>query len=117
MFFKKKQPIVENKVEEKPVEQPKRASYLDFYKKIHDKVKKEPTEADRKALLKELFPRNINDVQVINNKTGAKVAMDEMYKPATYQEDLPMFMMPFFNHSFIGWQACALLTQIGRAHV
>lgn len=111
MFFKKKQQVVENKVEEKPVEQPKRTSYLDFYRKIHKQVKKEPTEADRKALLKELFPRNINDVQVINSKTGAKVAMDSMYKPATYTEDLPMFMIPFFNHSFIGWQACALLTQ------
>lgn len=111
MFFKKKQQVVENKVEEKPVEQQKRTSYLDFYRKIHKSVKKEPTEEDRKALLKELFPRNINDVQVINSKTGAKVAMDSMYKPATYTEDLPMFMIPFFNHSFIGWQACALLTQ------
>ena len=111
MFFKKKQQVVENKVEEKPAEQPKRSSYLDFYRKIHKSVKKEPTEEDRKALLQELFPRNINDVQVVNSKTGVKVAMDAAYKPATYIEDLPMFMMPFFSHSFIGWQACALLTQ------
>lgn len=113
MFFtkKKKAQAVENKIEEKPVEQPKRTSYLDFYRKLHKVAKKEPTEADRQKLLKELFPRNINDVQVVNIKTGAKVAMDSMYKPTTYQEDLPMFMMPFFSHSFIGWQACALLTQ------
>lgn len=111
MFFKKKQQVVENKVEEKPVEQPKRTSYLDFYRKMHKQIKKEPTEEDRQALLKKLFPRNINDVQVVDKKTGARIAMDTMYKPVAYQEDLPMFMMPFFNHSFIGWQACALLTQ------
>lgn len=114
-FMKKKEQVVEKKVEEKPVEQPveqsKRTSYMDFYRKLHKVAKKEPTEEDRKALLKKLFPRNINDVQVVNTKTGAKVAMDSMYKPTTYQEDLPMFMMPFFHHSFIGWQACALLTQ------
>lgn len=108
--------MVDNKVAEQPVEKPEekkeKTSYLDFYRKLHDKAKKEPTEQDRKDLLERLFPRNINDVQVVNTKTGQKVvAMDSMYKPATYQEDLPMFMVPFFNHSFIGWQACALLTQ------
>lgn len=92
----------------------KRSSYLDFYKKLHKADKgifKQPTLEDRKELLKTLFPRNINDVQIIDKKTGARIAMDSMYKPATYTEDLPMFMMPFFSHSFIGWQACALLTQ------
>lgn len=116
MFFTKKKPLAENKVVEQPVVKPEekkeKTSYLDFYKKLHKVAKKEPTEQDRKDLLERLFPRNINDVQVINSKTGQKViAMDSMYKPATYQEDLPMFMVPFFNHSFIGWQACALLTQ------
>ena len=43
MFFhKKKEQVVEQKVEEKPVEEPKRTSYLDFYRKLHKYNKKEP---------------------------------------------------------------------------
>lgn len=94
-------------------EQPKkRSSYLDFYKKIHNKgIFKQPTEQDRDNLLKELFPRSIKNMVAVNTKTGKTVAMDGIYKPAIYENDLPTFMVPFFNHSFIGWQACALLTQ------
>ena len=113
-LFKKPEPktlTIEQPTEVKQ-EKKERHSYLDFYNKIHKKgFFKQPTEQDRKDLLKRLFPRDINDVQLINKKTGAKVAMDSRYKPAIYESDLPMFMLPFFNHSFIGWQACALLTQ------
>lgn len=111
-LFRKEQPkpLIVPPVE--PAEEPKkRVSYLDFYRKIHKKTKREYTEEDRQNLLRELFPRNVNRAIAVDSKTGKKVAMDAMYKPATYQEDLPMYMIPFFNHSFIGWQACALLTQ------
>ena len=113
MFFTKKKQQPEKLEIPQPVEnkEEKRTSYLEFYHKLHKRVKKQPTEEDRRALLDKLFPRNINDVQLIDKNTGARVAMDSMYKPATYQEDLPMYMIPFFSHSFIGWQACALLTQ------
>ena len=94
-------------------EQPKkRNGYLDFYKKLHkSKMFQEPTEQDRNALLEKLFPRSIKNMVAINKATGKQVAMDGVYKPATYDNDLPIWMMPFFSHSFIGWQACALLTQ------
>ena len=108
---------VPEKLEIPQPEQPKqekqeKTSYLDFYRKLHKtNLFKKPTEEDRKNLLKDLFPRSIKDMVAINTKTGAKVAMDGIYKPAIYEDDLPMYMMPFFNHSFIGWQACALLAQ------
>lgn len=111
-LFKKPQPKkLEIKQPEEIQETPKRKSYLDFYRKLHGKVNKGYTEADRDALLKRLFPRSINNMIAVDTKTGKQVAMDGIYKPASYANDLPMFMIPFFNHSFIGWQACALLTQ------
>ena len=109
LFTKKKEPVVKDE----PIQQekPQRNSYLNFYRKLHKKAVGVPTEQDRRKLLDELFPRTIKTMVAIDGKTGKQVAMDSMYKPATYQEDLPMFMIPFFSHSFIGWQACALLTQ------
>lgn len=109
LFRKSSQPAVveQPKTEEKP----QRNSYLNFYRKLHKKVAGTPTEQDRRKLLDELFPRNPQTMVAIDGKTGQRVAMDSIYKPATYQEDLPIFMIPFFSHSFIGWQACALLTQ------
>ncbi len=115
LFTKKAKIVATQKVGDKIVDDAKpkikRNSYLDFYKKLHKKTNGQPTEADRRKLLDELFPRSIRNMVAINTKTGKQVAMDSIYKPATYQEDLPMFMIPFFSHSFIGWQACALLTQ------
>lgn len=113
-LFKKTQPQPldipqPNEVKEQPK---KRNGYLDFVKKLHgSKLFAEPTEKDRDALLKQLFPRSIENMVAINKKTGQQVAMDGIYKPAAYDNDLPLWMMPFFSHSFIGWQACALLTQ------
>lgn len=93
-------------------EQPNKKGYLEFYRKLHkSKMFKQPTEQDRDNLLKTLFPRSIMNMVAINKKTGQQVAMDGIYKPASYENDLPVWMMPFFTHSFIGWQACALLSQ------
>ena len=113
-LFKKTQPQPLNIPQPNEVkEQPKkRNGYLDFVKKLRgSKLFTEPTEADRDALLKQLFPRSIENMVAINKKTGQQIAMDGIYKPAAYDNDLPLWMMPFFSHSFIGWQACALLTQ------
>ena len=113
-LFKKTQPQPLNIPHpELKEEQPKkRNGYLDFVKKLHkSKLFAEPTEQDRQALLKKLFPRSINNMVALDSKTGKQVAMDGIYKPAAYENDLPLWMMPFFSHSFIGWQACALLTQ------
>ena len=113
-LFKKTQPQPLNIPQpELKEEQPKkRNGYLDFVKKLHkSKLFAEPTEQDRQALLKKLFPRSINNMVALDSKTGKQVAMDGIYKPAAYENDLPLWMMPFFSHSFIGWQACALLTQ------
>ena len=111
-LFKKPQPEKLDIPQPDEVKEPKkRSSYLDFYKKLHNKVHKEYTEQDKTALLQKLFPRSINNMVAINSKTGKQVAMDGLYKPAVYENDLPLFMIPFFSHTFIGWQACALLTQ------
>jgi hypothetical protein len=113
-LFRKKQPeklVIEQPADVK-VEKQEKTSYLDFYRKLHKKGGlKEPTESDKQELLKKLFPRSIDNMVAIDTKTGSRVAMDGIYKPATYENDLPLFMIPFFSHSFIGWQACALLTQ------
>lgn len=111
-LFKKPQPEKLDIPQPEEVKEPKkRSSYLDFYNKLRGKVHKEYTEQDKKDLLKKLFPRSIDNMVAINSKTGRQVAMDGLYKPAVYENDLPLFMIPFFSHTFIGWQACALLTQ------
>lgn len=93
-------------------EKEEKTSYLDFYHKLHKKgMFKQPTDEDRNNLLKTLFPRSIENMVVVNRNTGERIAMDSRYKPAIYENDLPTFMVPFFEHSFIGWQACALLCQ------
>lgn len=109
-----KKPVPEKLVIEQPTEekQENKSSYLNFYNKLHKKgIFSEPTDADRASLLKRLFPRNIDSMQLVNKATGQRIAMDSRYKPAIFEDDLPTFMVPFFNHSFIGWQACALLCQ------
>lgn len=112
LFKKQPKPLEIPQPELKKEEEPKkRTSYLDFYNKLHKKVQKTYTDEDVKKKIKELFPRSIDNMIAVNTKTGKQVAMDSIYKPAMYENDLPAFMIPFFNHSFIGWQACALLCQ------
>ena len=89
-LFRKKQPeklVIEQPAEIKEEKQEK-TSYLDFYRKLHKKGGlKEPTESDRQELLKKLFPRSINNMVAIDTKTGNRVAMDGIYKPATYEKE------------------------------
>ena len=108
-FFRKKQPqTLEIQQPAEVKEETTRTSYLDFYKKLHGKLNKKESTEDA---IKRLFPRSINNMVAIDTKTGRQVAMDGIYKPASYANDLPAFMIPYFSHTFIGWQACALLTQ------
>ena len=109
LFSRKKQPqILEIEQPKEIKEEETKTSYLDFYKKLHGKTQKTETV---ESALKRLFPRSIDNMVAINTKTGKQVAMDGIYKPMTYANDLPAFMIPYFSHTFIGWQACALLTQ------
>lgn len=87
-----------------------RTSYLEYWAKLGRRIKSSNT-MSRDELLKKLFPRNPSNMVAVSSKTGKQVAMDAMYKPAVYDNDLPEEMMPFFTHTFIGWQACALLAQ------
>lgn len=99
-MFKKK--VVEQpQVEEKEP----RVSYMDFLRKL-GRVSDENTRTMDETLAW-LFPRKPADLKAVNVKTG--VAMDSAIKPAMYNNDLPEEMLPFFTHTFIGWQACALL--------
>lgn len=82
-----------------------RVGYLDFLAKMGRNVsssKKTVEEA-----IKWLFPRTPADLRAVNKVSG--IAMDSAIKPAMYNNDLPEEMIPFFTHTFIGWQACALL--------
>ena len=111
LFKKKPLPLEVPQPADIKQEDVKHTSYLDFYKKLHKRVKNTMTEAEIQKKMNELFPRSIDNMIAIDTKTGKRVAMDGLYKPATYERDMPAFMLPFFEHSFIGWQACALLTQ------
>lgn len=65
---------------------------------------------NKETLLKRLFPRTPRDfVRVSKNGQAVKIATDDAIKPAMYDDDLPEEMFAFFRHTFIGWQACALL--------
>lgn len=102
-FFKKKKIV-----EEKPVAEDKepRVFYLDVMNKIGKIGAKQQRSLDE--TLAWLFPRKASDMKLVRN--GKQVAMDRDYiKPAMYNNDLPEEMLPFFTHTFIGWQACALL--------
>ena len=100
-LFKKKQVVEAPKVED--VEP--RMSYLDFLRKL-GRVSDENTRTKEEAIAW-LFPRKPSDLKAVNKRTGA--TMDSALKPAMYNNDLPEEMIPFFTHTFIGWQACALL--------
>ena len=99
--------LFKKKVIEKPVEEPKepRVSYLDVLRKL-GRVSDENTRTLEETIAW-LFPRTPQDLVAVNSRTG--VAMDAAIKPAMYNNDLPEEMIPFFSHTFIGWQACALL--------
>lgn len=106
-LFKKNK--ITEQVEPVVIEQPeeKRVGYLEYWAKLGKSLRKESN--SREEILKKLFPRGPHTMQTVNAKTG--VAMDSMLKPAMYNNDLPDEMLPFFTHTFIGWQACALLAQ------
>ena len=99
--------LFKKKVIEKPVEQEEkpRVSYLDLLRKL-GRVSDENTRSLEETIAW-LLPRTPKDLVAVNKKTG--IAMDSAIKPAMYNNDLPEEMIPFFTHSFIGWQACALL--------
>jgi len=101
-LFKKKQTVQVENIEEKKTE---RTSYLDYLRKL-GRISDENTRTMEETLAW-LFPRKPSDLKAVNRKTG--VAMDSAIKPAMYNNDLPEEMLPFFTHTFIGWQACALL--------
>lgn len=102
-LFKKK------KVEEQPViimtEPKKRVGYLDLMGKLSKTIRNNQRSLD--DTIRWLLPRSYKDFTPVNPRTG--VAMDSAIKPAMYSNDLPEDMIPFFTHTFIGWQACALL--------
>ena len=101
LFGSKKETPVAFVVEDK---QP-RVGYLDFLSKLGKNISNEKRSKD--DAINWLFPRKPSDFQAVSMKTG--VAMDSAIKPAMYNNDLPEEMIPFFTHTFIGWQACALL--------
>lgn len=83
----------------------KRVSYLDYFKRTG-----RANTLNRQEALNKLFPRRVGGFQAVKN--GQRVAMDAVgIKPAMFADDLPDEMIPFFTHTFIGWQACALLFQ------
>ena len=100
--------FTKKKVEtEKPVENKEpRVFYLDFLRKM-GKISQNNTRTLDETLAW-LFPRKITDLKMVKN--GKTVAMDAAgIKIPMYGNDLPEEMLPFFTHTFIGWQACALL--------
>lgn len=101
LFKSKKDTPVAFVVEDK---QP-RVGYLDFLSKLGKNISNEKRSVD--DTINWLFPRKPSDFRAVSVKTG--VAMDSYIKPAMYNNDLPEEMIPFFTHTFIGWQACALL--------
>ena len=106
--FLKKKPVIT----EKPAETTENAdedigmSWLELWEKLGKKVHNEDSRTVDEVL-KELLPRGPHNL----HRKGSGVAMDMSIKPAMYENDLPQFMVPFFDHGFIGWQACAFLAQ------
>lgn len=106
--------LKKQKIEEKPVdtaveneEEDVGLSWLDLWEKLGKKVHNE-SQRTVDEVLKEMLPRGPQNLR----RKGAKAyAMDSSVKPVQYTNDLPEFMVPFFDHGFIGWQACAFLAQ------
>lgn len=87
-------------------EKEERVSYLDFMAKLGRYIK--PNQPNADEAIRKLLPRGWQDFKPVSAVSGT--AMDSCaIKPAMYENDLPMEMIPFFTHTFIGWQACALL--------
>ena len=87
--------------------QEERVSYLDFMAKLGRFVRP-IQQVNVDEAIKKLLPRSWRDFKPIHSQSGT--AMDSCaIKPAMYENDLPLEMLPFFTHTFIGWQACALL--------
>lgn len=82
-----------------------RVGYLDVLAKLNRKFSASQRTLDETMTW--LFPRGPKDFRPVSKTTG--LAMDSAIKPAMYNFDLPEEMIPFFTHTFIGWQACALL--------
>lgn len=81
---------------------------------------------NRDSIIKSMFPRTVDKVKSVRTTTLGAVAMDSANKPqemavaldASFQgttllsSQIPDKILEFFgNHSFIGWQACAILRQ------
>ena len=102
-LFSRKKPIID----ETPKTEEKKMTVEDALLEISKSIAN--NEPDRDVVLQNLFPRSYKDM-VVKDKAG--VAMDsDIYAPATYTDDLPENMLRFFTHTFIGWQACALLAE------
>lgn len=106
MFFKKHRNIVVESPAEKPVEKQERVSYLDVVRKLAQGTEK----PDKDDVYKRVFQREPASYIAVNKK-GERVAMDDVYKPVGWANNLPEEMLPFFSEYFIGFQACALLAQ------
>jgi len=106
--FLKKQKIeekpAENVVEDK--EDDEGISWLDLWEQLGKKIRSDNNRSVD-DVIKEMLPRGPQNL----HRKGSNVAMDAGVKPASYRNDLPEFMVPFFDHGFIGWQACAFLAQ------
>lgn len=110
MMFKrifKKKKTNESPVKQ-PENQPERRSYLDVWRALGKYTY--TAGFNKEERLKKLFPRGPHNIKIVNRKTQ-QVATDSAIKPALYHNDLPDEMLPLFEHSFIGWQACSLLLQ------
>lgn len=106
--FLKKKPITSEPKKEvvEDTEEDLGMSWLELWEKLGKKVHNEDTKSVEEVL-KEMLPRGPQNMK----RKGSNVTMDMSVKPAMYDNDLPQFMVPFFDHGFIGWQACAFLAQ------
>lgn len=102
MWFKKKQTEVKKEIVKQPT----------FYEVLAEwgKRNKNRKTFNAEEKFKQLFPRTIESV-VPYVKKGKSYAMDSIFKPTRFNNDIPPKMLDFLNQTFIGWQACALLKQ------
>lgn len=94
----------------KKVEEPKEVSLIKKYDNKYKGVWKKPS-IDRDAMFKALLPRTFSDIAPVT-KNGQVAAMDSAFKMPSVQNDIPDRIFEFYgSHSFIGWNACAILRQ------
>ena len=93
--FLKKQKIeekpAENVIEDK--EEDAGISWLDLWEQLGKKVRSDNNRSVD-DVIKEMLPRGPHNL----HRKGSNVALDAGVKPATYYNDLPQFMVPFFDH-------------------